>query len=56
MSTESSYRNYKMTINLGHFHYYVGSQIYEIQPGKSVILPGLIYSLATVTLGWWGVS
>jgi len=47
-------RYYKTVINLGYWKYDTGSRIYEIEDGRSTILPGLKYSLIILLLGWWG--
>lgn len=48
------YRYYKLSIQLGLLRYVNNSKVYQIKEGKSTILPGLVYSLATILLGWWG--
>jgi len=47
------HRYYKYSINLGPFRVYDNSKIFDIRDGGSAILPGLIYSLITILLGWW---
>jgi hypothetical protein len=47
------YRTYKTSINLFFFRYYGTSKVYAIPEGKSTILPGLKYSVATIFFGWW---
>lgn len=49
-------RYYKVSINIGPFHYYQNSRVYEIADGRSTIVPGLFYSFVTIMLGWWSIS
>jgi hypothetical protein len=48
------HRYYKISIHLGPIRYVNNSKVYDIEDGKSTILPGLIYSIPTLFLGWWG--
>ena len=50
------HRYYKYSINLGPFKICNNSKIYDIQEGRSTILPGLAYSLTTILLGWWSIN
>lgn len=48
------HRYYKISIHLGPIRYVANSKIHDIEEGKSTILPGLIYSIPSILLGWWG--
>lgn len=54
MSDSIKYRTYKTSINIFFFSVYSNSKVYEIPDGKSTVLPGIKYSIATLLLGWWG--
>lgn len=54
MENTIKYRTYRTSINIFIFSYYGNSKVYEIQNGKSTILPGIKYSILTILLGWWG--
>ncbi|RZJ99778.1 MAG: hypothetical protein EOO46_21970, partial [Flavobacterium sp.] len=56
MKTNATYKVYKISIHVLFFSYVANSRIYKIEPGRSAILPGLKYSLATLFLGWWDFS
>lgn len=54
MDKNLKYRTYKTSINVFFFSIYSDSKIYEIENGKSTILPGIKYSIITILFGWWG--
>jgi hypothetical protein len=56
MSENIRFRTYKTSINIFFFSYYSDSKVYEIQNGKSTLLPGLKYSIITILLGFWGTG
>jgi hypothetical protein len=45
-----------MSINIAWICIDKNSRIYEIPQGKSLVMPGLKYTLVTMLLGWWGFS
>lgn len=44
---------YRVVINIGPFNYRSFSKVYDIEEGKSRVVPGLRYSLVNVLFGWW---
>lgn len=54
--TNLRHRYYKYSINIGPLRVYNNSKIYDIEDGKSTLLPGLLYSITTILLGWWSFS
>ena len=45
---------YKISINVGPICFIENTKVYTIKKGKSAILPGVKYSIATILFGWWG--
>ena len=50
------HRYYIYSINIGPLCIHNNSKIYDIKEGRSTILPGLIYSIITILLGWWSIN